>query len=93
MDINQIIAVVGAICSAVIIVGAAAAVIRRWASPFVSMQERVSKLETSHETTNNGVEVLCKCMLALMDNAVTGDSVDKIREARDEMQSFLISRR
>ncbi len=92
MDINQVILAVGVVCAAVVMVGAAASVIKRWAVPFVSMQERVAKLEISHETTEEGVEVLCRCMLALMDNAVTGNSVDKIKQARDDMQHYLISR-
>lgn len=93
MDLNQIILVIGAICGALVVAGGAASVIHRWATPFLGVQERVQKLETSHETTRDGVEVLCKCMLALMDNAITGNSVDKIKEAREEMQSHLISRR
>ena len=92
MGIDHIILVVGAICGAVIVTGAAASVIRRWITPILNMQERLHKLENSREQTEEGVEVLCKCMLALMDNAITGDSVSTIKFARDEMQSYLISR-
>lgn len=93
MDINQIVVALGAVCGSIVVVGAAISVIKRFAAPFSGVQERVAKLEISHQTTKAGVKVLCKCMLAMMDNAVTGDSVDKIIEARDEMQQYLISRR
>lgn len=93
MDINQIILVIGAVCGAVIVVGGAASVVRRWLKPFLEIQERVQNLENSREKTEEGVEVLCKCMLALMDNALTGDNALTIRSARDEMQNYLIARR
>ncbi len=93
MGIDNIILVIGAVCGAVIIAGGAASVIRGWISPLLNMQERLQKLEYSREQTEKGVEVLCKCMLALMDNAITGDSVSIIKSARDEMQDYLISRR
>ncbi len=93
LDINQVILVIGAICGAVIVAGGAAGVIKRWITPILNIQERLQKLEVSREETEKGVEVLCKCMLALMDNAITGNSVATIKSARDEMQRYLISRR
>ena len=40
-----------------------------------------------------GNEKICKCMLALTDHELTGNSVDKLRKAKDEMQNYLIERK
>ncbi len=37
-----------------------------------------------------GIEKLCKCTLAITDHELTGNSVDKLREAKDEMNNYLI---
>lgn len=37
-----------------------------------------------------GIEKICKCTLAITDHELTGNSVDKLREAKDEMQDYLI---
>lgn len=92
----------GAIATA----GAAAAVISRCFTPFRTLAERVSRLETEikecrsyqkqdHkelETVELGIEKLCKCTLAITDHELTGNSVEKLREAKDEMQEYLIQR-
>lgn len=39
-----------------------------------------------------GNEVMCKCMLALTDHELTGNSIDKLRKAKEEMQNYLIER-
>lgn len=33
---------------------------------------------------------LCKCMLALMDHEITGNSIDKLKKSRDDLNMFLI---
>jgi hypothetical protein len=76
-----------------VLVGGAVGVLRRWIAPFVKTQERLQDLETSHRKTEEGIGVLCKCMLALMDNSITGNSIEQIKNARDEMRNYLISRK
>lgn len=39
-----------------------------------------------------GIEKICKCTLAITDHELTGNSVDKLREAKDEMQDYLIQK-
>lgn len=41
------------------------------------------------ESTNR---MICKSLLVLLDHEITGNSVDKLKEAKKEMQDFLISR-
>lgn len=46
---------------------------------------QLEKLET-------GIEKICKCTLAITDHELTGNSVDKLRDARDDMQDYLIQK-
>ena len=53
------------------------------------------KLKKDHEEIgmlNESNRHLCECMMALMDHEITGNSVDRLREARNDMNSFLINR-
>lgn len=44
------------------------------------------------EKLEEGNEKICKCILAITDHELTGNSVDKLREAKNEMQDYLIKK-
>ena len=85
-------------------IGGATAVMSRWASPYKTLKKELEDLKTEFATLKNhqntdhrelqkmeqGIEKICKCTLAITDHELTGNSVDKLREAKDEMQDFLI---
>lgn len=87
-------------------IGAASAVISKWFSPFRKLKEEVETLKKDFEGLKNyqnidhaelkkvevGIEKICKCTLAITDHELTGNSVDKLREAKDEMQDYLIQK-
>ena len=50
-----------------------------------SDHKELQKIET-------GTEKICKCVLAITDHELTGNSIDKLRKAKDEMQDFLIEK-
>ena len=93
-------------CGAIVAIGGATAVISRWFSPFRKLSERVDALETNFtalksyqnadhkelQKIETGTEKICKCVLAITDHELTGNSVDKLRKAKDEMQDFLIEK-
>lgn len=79
--------------------GGAIAVISRFFSPFKELKARVDKLEAYQNTDHNtlktletGNEKICKCVLAITDHELTGNSVEKLRKAKDEMQDYLIEK-
>lgn len=39
-----------------------------------------------------GVEKMCKCVFAITDHELTGNSVDKLRNAKEEMETYLIQK-
>lgn len=86
-------------CGFIIAIGSAAAVIIKVFAPFRQLQERVSALELRFQDDHaelkkveTGIEKICKCTLAITDHELTGNSVDKLREAKDEMQDYLIQK-
>ena len=53
------------------------------------------KLEQDHKDIgmlNESNRHICECMMALMDHEITGNSVERLKEARNDMNSFLINR-
>lgn len=95
-----------AILSAIVIIGGATAVITKWTTPFknlkkevASIREELTTLQRYQKGDHNelekielGTEKICKCVLAITDHELTGNSVDKLRQAKDEMQNFLIEK-
>ncbi len=99
MNVNEIIMALGVVCAAIIALGGAVNVLRRWVAPIASIKENVDKLkerldcvEQNDSDTREGIGVVCRCLLALMDNAITGNSVENIKCARKEMQEYLTKR-
>lgn len=44
------------------------------------------------KTLEKGNEAICKCILAITDHELTGNSVDKLQKAKEEMQNYLIEK-
>ncbi len=83
----------------VVTLGGAIAVFSRFFAPFKELKARVDKLEayqnkdhSTLKTLETGNEKICKCVLAITDHELTGNSVDKLRKAKDEMQDYLIEK-
>ena len=86
-------------CGAIAVIAAAVGVVVKCFAPFNDLKNRVAVLEREFKSDHNelekvevGIEKICKCTLAITDHELTGNSVDKLREAKDEMQDFLISK-
>lgn len=94
------------IFSAIVVIGGATAVIAKWTTPFKKLKKEVSDLRVELNTLKRyqngdhkelekielGTEKICKCVLAITDHELTGNSIDKLRKAKDEMQDFLIEK-
>lgn len=52
-------------------------------------------LEDDHKRLQSGETAekkLAKSVLAMMDHMITGNSIDKLKGARDELQAYIIDR-
>lgn len=56
------------------------------------LNERVTVLESTNRKQDQFVNAMCGAMLALLDHNINGNSIDKLKEAKEEMQEFLIHR-
>lgn len=52
---------------------------------FANDKKRIDNIEESNK-------ILCKSMLVLINHEITGNGIDKMKQARDELQDFLIER-
>lgn len=58
-------------------------------------EDNVEKLNQDHKDISKLDESnrhICECMLALMDHEITGNSVDRLKQARNDLNTFLINR-
>ncbi len=108
IDINNFVAELLIIAGVIITIGGAIAVIKKWikeskpskheevlkdqAEQLKRLNERVTILESNNKKSDNYINAMCGAMLALLDHNINGDSIDKLKEAKEEMKEFLIHR-
>lgn len=66
---------------------------------FEALQKKVNELEAyqneDHRRIKNveeGQMHLCKAMLAMVDHSVSGNSIDKLKQAKEDLQNYLIEK-
>ncbi|MCD2493322.1 CTP synthase [Lacrimispora sp. NSJ-141] len=95
ITIKTILTVMGIITAA----GGAIGVIIKVLSPYNRLKKRVSKHDDLLENDNNRLKEIeesnkhiCKSMLVLLDHEITGNSIEKLKNAKSEMQEYLINK-
>ena len=107
-DLSEIVTLVLAAAGLVTAIGGAITYIKKWyteskgaknseiiqehAEQLRSIDERLQKLEKANLHQDKYVNAMCETMLALLDHSITGNSVDKLKKAKEEMQEFIIHR-
>ena len=83
----------------IVTLGGAVGVILKFLKPFKDLQNRVEKLEQNSDNDfdrigklETGQEHIYKGVLALIDHSLDGNSTTKLKQAKDEMQDYLIRR-
>lgn len=108
LTIGQVFVVVLAIAGFITAIGGATAVLKRWWTNSKGMknQEQINQLgkrvdgietktnELEHHQKENDefTKIMCNSMLALLNHAITGSSVEKLQEAEEEIKQFLINK-
>ena len=108
LDINVIIVYILAVAGAIVTLGGATAVIKRWWSSSKGMknQEQINqldkrvesvefktnKLESHQKDTDDFTKIMCNSMLALLNHAITGSSTERLKEAEEEIKNYLINK-
>ena len=108
IDFNNFAAELLIIAAFISAIGGAIAVIKKWtkdskpsrheetlkehAEELKRLNERVSVLEGNNRKQDSFINAMCGAMLALLEHNINGNSIDKLKEAKEEMQEFLIHR-
>ena len=67
-------------------------VIKEHSEELKKLSERVTILEGNNRKQDSFISAMCGAMLALLEHNINGNSIDKLKEAKEEMQEFLIHR-
>lgn len=89
-------------------IGAAVSYIRKWnaerrgtknteliaqhTEQLKQIDKRLTELENANKKQDQFVEKMCSAMLALLEHAINGNSTDKLKTAKADLQDFLIHR-
>lgn len=108
IDVNTLLFTILVVAGAIITLGGATAVIKRWWTNSKGMknQEQINKLDKrvesveektthleKHQKQNDEfTKIMCNSMLALLNHSITGSSVDELRKAEEEIKHYLINR-
>lgn len=90
-------------------VGGAVAIIKKWlhgsklskhettlkthTEKINGLENRVEKLENKTIEQDRFISVMCNSMLALLDYNINGATTDKLKNARDELEEYLINKK
>lgn len=58
-------------------------------------EDNIERLAQDHDDINKlneSTRHICECMLAIMDHEITGNSIERLKQSRNDMNSFLINR-
>lgn len=86
-----------AVAGGITVLGSAGAVLAKLISPARRLTRRVIELEKSGEKSLETIadiqemnRLLCEGLLSMLENTITGNSVDKIKDMRTKIQNYLI---
>lgn len=108
IDVNTLILTILALAGAIITLGGATSVLKRWWTNSKGMknEEKINKLdkrvenvefktqrlEHHQQDTEEFTKIMCNSMLALLNHSITGSSVEKLKEAEEEIKQYLINK-
>lgn len=99
-DFQTFLAVAFVLLGGVATIGKAVDVIKGWRKPAKTLNQWMAstdrKLENDKkriDSLEEGNKALCRGMLALLNHEITGNSIEKLKEAQTGINNYLIERR
>ena len=96
---NNYIQITLSIFGAISIIGGGITMIIRLFTPYKKMRYTVEKhtqlLEKDNKRINETEEsnkIICKTLLVLIEHEITGNSIDKLKSTKQELQEYLINK-
>lgn len=88
-----------AILAFIVLLGNVVKTVKEWVKPGMSEKEWRKEVDRKLDSDNkriddlsDGIRELCKSNLAILNHLINGNSKDKLTEARDNMNDYLIQR-
>ena len=100
-DIVTFVVVLLAACGALSTIGGTINLIRGWKKEskitahdkqIQDHENRIKALEVSKSTQEKYMKVICNSVLALVSHEINGNSIDKLKDAQEELKDFLINK-
>ena len=57
-----------------------------------NVEFKTQRLEHHQQDTEEFTKIMCNSMLALLNHSITGSSVEKLKEAEEEIKQYLINK-
>lgn len=87
------------LCSTIGIIWGTYKIYKEWKKPSDDLKKKVEQHDTFFANDKKRIDsidesnkILCKSMLVLINHEITGNGIDKMKQARDELQEYLIER-
>lgn len=98
-DINVVLSVVLAVCGGISVVGGAIGMVVKLFKPYTNMKQQLEdhddQIKQNHELCLQNEEsnkLQLKCLLRLVDHEITGNSIDKLKAVKTEIQDYLLEK-
>lgn len=100
-DIVTFATVLLALCGVISIIGNTINLFRNWRKESKLLaherqlqdhENRIKVLEESKSDQETYIKVMCNTVLALVSHEINGNSVDKLKQAQEELKEYLINR-
>lgn len=81
------------------VIGSAIVILMKIFRPVVKLNEKIRKLE-AHEAENDEMireiketnHLMCEGVLSILENTITGNSIDRLKDVKAKIQNYLIRR-
>lgn len=87
------------ICTTIVLVGNVYKTIKEWRKPKEDLEKQIHNHQKAIEhhdkqlsEIEEGQRILQKGMLSLIDHSITGNSIERLKQSRDEMRNYLIEK-
>lgn len=85
-----------AVCGGISVVGGAAAIIHKWISPAIKLNDRVSVLEQHDKRDYEAMQeikerdsLIMETLVTMLNSQISGENKEQLKKTRDKLISYL----
>lgn len=99
MELDMIWQLILYICGGIVTIYGGINAVQKFFSPYKEIRDKIERHDELLESDNNRLKTIeesqrlqCKVQMVMLQHMITGDHVDKLREAQEEIEAFLINK-